>query len=54
MSIYFQIEKLASRGGLLYRQSGYPEAAKQLLTKAAKIVESSLPEDAVSLYKKVG
>eukprot|EP00088_Acartia_fossae_P054615 TRINITY_DN6294_c0_g2_i1.p1 TRINITY_DN6294_c0_g2~~TRINITY_DN6294_c0_g2_i1.p1 ORF type:complete len:311 (-),score=78.13 TRINITY_DN6294_c0_g2_i1:412-1311(-) len=47
-----KIEKLASRGGLLYRQSGYPEAAKQLLTKAAKIVESSLPEDAVSLYKK--
>lgn len=47
-----QIEKLASRGGLLYRQSGYPEAAKQLLTKAAKILESSLPEDAVSLYKK--
>jgi len=46
------IEKFASRGGLLYRQSGYPEAAKQLLTKAAKIIESSLPEDAVSLYKK--
>lgn len=47
-----KIESLASRGGLMYRQSGYPEAAKGLLTKAAKMIEQSLPMDAASLYKK--
>ena len=34
-----EVEDLASRGGLLYRQSGSPESAAQLLVRAAKILE---------------
>jgi len=49
---FTDIESLASRGGLLYRQAGSPEAASQLLVKAAKIIELSLPQNAIGLYKK--
>ena len=47
-----EVEDLASRGGLLYRQAGSPESAAQLLVKAAKIIERERPEQAVSLYEK--
>lgn len=47
-----EVEDLASRGGLLYRQAGSPESAAQMLVKAAKIVERETPERAVSLYEK--
>ncbi|XP_023338769.1 gamma-soluble NSF attachment protein [Eurytemora carolleeae] len=47
-----QVEELAGRGGLLYRQAGSPEAAAQLLVKAAKLLEPSSPENAIGLYQK--
>ena len=48
-----QVESLASRGGLLYRQAGSPESAAQLLVRAAKLLEGTRPEDAIGLYQKV-
>lgn len=47
-----EVESLASRGGLLYRQAGSPEAAVQLLLRAAKLLEISMPASAISLYQK--
>jgi len=47
-----QIGALADRGGLLYRQHGSPEAAAQLLEKAAKIMEQKDPTVALELYEK--
>ena len=49
---YDEVEDLASRGGLLYRQSGSPESAAQLLVRAAKILEMKDPARSVSLYQK--
>jgi len=46
------VEDLASRGGLLYRQAGSPEAAAQMLVRAAKMLELSEPSRAISLYEK--
>ena len=40
----------AERGGLLYRQNGNPEAAAQLLEKAAKILEQKHPDRSLALY----
>lgn len=37
---------------MLYRQHGSPESAAQLLEKAAKILESQKPEEALELYEK--
>ena len=48
-----QLDKIvdyAERGGLLYRQNGNPEAAAQLLEKAAKILEQKHPDRSLSLY----
>ena len=50
--LYGEVEDLASRGGLLYRQAGSPESAAQLLVRAAKILETREPGKAVSLYLK--
>jgi len=47
-----EVEELASRGGLLYRQAGSPEAAAQMLVRAAKLLEMTRPENAVGLYLK--
>lgn len=46
------VEDLASRGGLLYRQAGSPESAAQMLVRAAKMLERDTPERAISLYEK--
>lgn len=45
------IESLAHRACNLYQQQGSPEAAANALDKAAKIVESTLPESALHLYQ---
>jgi len=48
-----QLDKIvdyAERGGMLYRQNGNPEAAAQLLEKAAKILEQKHPDKALTLY----
>ena len=47
-----EVEDLASRAGLLYRQAGSPESAAQLLVRAAKLLEVKDPARAVSLYQK--
>jgi hypothetical protein len=47
-----EVEELAGRGGLLYRQAGSPESASQLLVKAARMVEREWPGRAVGLYEK--
>jgi len=47
-----EVENLASRGGLLYRQAGSPEAAAQMLVRAGKLLEMSKPDNAVGLYLK--
>jgi len=49
-----EVEELASRGGLLYRQAGSPESASQLLVRAAKMLELALPERAILLYERAG
>jgi tetratricopeptide (TPR) repeat protein len=49
---FSQVEELAGRAGLLYRQAGSPEAAAQLLVKAAKLLEPTRPENAIGLYQK--
>ena len=36
----FKVESLASRGGLLYRQAGYPEAAAQMLVRRVEGIDS--------------
>ena len=56
MHRYDLIQGYAERGALMYRQWGTPEAARMLLKKSAKILESSTEgnysEGAVSLYYK--
>eukprot|EP00092_Neocalanus_flemingeri_P038152 GFUD01041527.1.p1 GENE.GFUD01041527.1~~GFUD01041527.1.p1 ORF type:complete len:293 (+),score=90.46 GFUD01041527.1:46-924(+) len=47
-----EVEDLASRGGLLYRQAGSPESASHMLIRAAKLLEVKYPERAISLYEK--
>jgi len=47
-----EVEDLASRGGLLYRQAGSPESASHMLVRAAKLLEVKHPERAISLYEK--
>jgi len=47
-----EVEDLASRGGLLYRQAGNPESASQMLVRAAKLLEREHPSRAISLYEK--
>lgn len=47
-----EVENLASRGGLLFRQAGSPEAAAQLLVRTAKLLEITLPKNAIGLYQK--
>jgi len=47
-----EVEDLASRGGLLYRQAGSPESASHMLVRAAKLLEMKHPERAISLYEK--
>jgi len=47
-----EVDDLASRGGLLYRQAGSPESASQMLVRAAKLLEVKHPEKAISLYEK--
>lgn len=46
-----EIENLAHRACRLYQQQGSPEAAATALDKAAKIIESQLPESALNLYQ---
>lgn len=46
-----EIEELAHRACRLYQQQGSPEAAASALDKAAKIIESQLPEAALNLYQ---
>lgn len=46
-----QIEDLAHRACQLYQQQGSPEAGAGALDKAAKIIESTLPESALNLYQ---
>lgn len=46
-----EIEDLAHRACQLYQQQGSPEAAATALDKAAKIIESTLPESALNLYQ---
>lgn len=46
-----EIESLAHRACQLYQQQGSPEAAANALDKAAKMVESALPEAALNLYQ---
>ena len=48
-----EVEALAERGGLLYRQAGSPESAAQLMGRAAKLLEQKDPGKAVGLYQKV-
>ena len=48
-----EVEMLAERGGLLYRQAGSPESAAQLMVRAAKLLEMKDPGKAVGLYQKV-
>ena len=48
-----EVEMLAERGGLLYRQAGSPESAAQLMVRAAKLLEQKDPGKAVGLYQKV-
>ena len=48
-----EVEVLAERGGLLYRQAGSPESAAQLMVRAAKLLEMKDPGKAVGLYQKV-
>ena len=45
-----RIVDYAERGAMLYRQNGNPEAAAQLLEKAAKILEAKHPDKALTLY----
>jgi len=52
MGLLEEVEDLASRGGLLYRQAGSPEAASHMLVRAAKLLEVKHPERAISLYEK--
>lgn len=47
-----EVKELAGRGALMYRQVNKPESASQLLDKAAKILEKTHPEDALSMYEK--
>ena len=47
-----EVEYLAERGGLLYRQAGSPESAAQLIVRAAKLLEQKDPGRAVGLYQK--
>ena len=47
-----EVESLAARGGLLYRQAGSPESAAQLMVRAAKLLELKDPGRAVGLYQK--
>jgi len=47
-----EVETLAGRGGLLYRQAGSPESAAQLLVRAAKLLELTVPQNAIGLYEK--
>jgi len=53
MGLLEEVEDLASRGGLLYRQAGSPESASHMLIRAAKLLEVKHPERAISLYEKV-
>lgn len=46
-----QIEDLGHRACQLYQQQGSPEAAASALDKAAKIIETTLPESALNLYQ---
>lgn len=52
MGLLEEVEDLASRGGLLYRQAGSPESASHMLIRAAKLLEVKHPERAISLYEK--
>ena len=52
MGQFDEVEELANRGGLLYRQSGSPESAAQLLVRAAKLLEMKDPARSVMLYQK--
>lgn len=45
------IHKLAERAASLYQQQGSPEAAAAALDKAAKILEPTSPQEALSLYQ---
>lgn len=45
------IRKLAERACYMYQQDGSTDSAAQCLARAAKIVEPSLPEDALLLYQ---
>lgn len=46
-----EIEAMAHRACKLYQQQGSPEAGATALDKAAKIVEPTLPEHALNLYR---
>lgn len=46
-----EIEDLAHRACRLYQQQGSAEAGAGALDKAAKIIESTLPEAALNLYQ---
>lgn len=46
-----EIEELGHRACKLYQQQGSPEAGAAALDKAAKIIEHTLPEAALNLYK---
>lgn len=46
-----EIEDLAHRACRLYQQQGSPEAGAGALDKAAKMVESHMPQAALNLYQ---
>lgn len=47
-----EIHSLAERACSLYQQHGSHDAAASVLDKAAKILEQTQPEAALTLYKK--
>lgn len=46
-----EVPKLAQSASNLYQMHGSPESAATVLDKAAKIIESSQPQEALELFK---
>jgi hypothetical protein len=51
MNNFSEIRQLAERACHLYQQHGSPESGASSLDKAAKILESNFPTEALALYQ---
>jgi hypothetical protein len=47
-----EVPKLAHNACSLYQQHGSPESGANVLDKAAKMIESTMPEQALELYQR--